>query len=160
MAFLNSPTAEPDAGCIKEMQEPAFDVPIGAVKLKPFENQQFGIKGVVPDGWKESTPGVYQGSTSIALLEQALPVPRDSLLQLLASQFKLDKAPPSSGTRKANGLAWSLYEFTIQGQPIDLALAEKDRTTYLVLLVSDASEHQTLYDQVFLPVIDAYTPTS
>jgi len=161
-AFLNQPTITPDATCIKQMHGPAFAVPSGAVKLKPFENTTFGIKGVVPEGWTEKSPGVYIGSAAgdIALLQQVIPGTRDNALELLSRQFKLDQPPTVAGSRKTDSLTWSLYQFTLQGQPVDLALAEKDATTYMVLLASDASEHKSLYDQVFLPVIDAYTPTA
>ena len=32
--------------------------------------------------------------------------------------------------------------------------------TYLVLMASETAERKALYDQLFLPVIDAYTPTT
>jgi pimeloyl-ACP methyl ester carboxylesterase len=161
-AFLNEPTAAPSATCIKEMRGPEFDVPGGAIKLKPFEDTTLGFKGVAPEGWTENRPGIFTRSSAgdVALLQQAIPGTRDNALKLLAGQFKLDKPPAVAGSRKTDSLTWSLYEMTLQGQPVDLALAEKDQKAYMVLLASDASEHKSLYDQVFLPAIDAYTPTT
>ncbi len=161
MAFLQKPAADPDASCIAAMHGPSFDVPGKAVALKPFENKRFGIKGVAPEGWSEAAPGVYMRSSGgdIALLEWALPQPRDAALPALLKQFKLEKLPESSGTRTADKLTWSLYDITIQGQPADMALAQKDGTTYLVLLASSPSERKALHDQVFLPALDALTPT-
>jgi pimeloyl-ACP methyl ester carboxylesterase len=161
-AFLNKPTTAPDSTCIKAMHEPAFIVPGAAAKLTPFTNTRFGIKGVTPEGWAEEAPGVYSRSSAgdVTLLQQALPSTRDATLELLSNQFKLDKPPSSTGSRKTDHLTWSLYEMTVQGQSVDLALAEQGSKTYLVLLASDPSERSSLYDQVFLPVINAFTPTS
>jgi hypothetical protein len=141
------------------MKPVAFEVPGEAITLKPFENQTFGIKGVAPDGWKEESPGIFQKSASTALLQQALPGTREVALQLLANQFKLATTPASAGERKTDTLTWNLYAFKLQGQPVDLALAEKGGKTYLVLLASEQIDHKSLYDQVFLPAIDAYTVT-
>ncbi|MEO7910549.1 MAG: alpha/beta hydrolase [Roseiflexaceae bacterium] len=160
-AFLNEPSATPVSTCIKAMREPAFDLPSGPVTLKPFENKSFGIKGVAPEGWAENTPGIYirSNASNVVLLQQVAPGTRDNALQLFSQQFKLAKPPAATGSRKTSSLAWSLYEFTVQGQPVDLALAEQDQKTYIVLLASEPAERKALYDQLFLPVIDAYTPT-
>ncbi len=96
----------------------------------------------------------------MVLLQQAVPGTRDSALQLFTQRFKLDQPPAVAGSRKTDSLAWSLYEFTLQGQPVDLALAEQDQKTYIVLLASETAERKTLYDQLFLPAVDAYTPTT
>jgi pimeloyl-ACP methyl ester carboxylesterase len=161
-AFLNEPSATPVSTCIQAMQEPDFELPSGPVTLKPFENKTFGIKGVAPEGWAEHTPGVYTRSNAgnVVLLQQAVPGTRDSVLQVFSQRFKLDKPPAVAGSRKTDSLTWSLYEFTVQGQPVDLALAEQDQKTYLVLLASETSERKALYDQLFLPVLDAYRPTT
>jgi pimeloyl-ACP methyl ester carboxylesterase len=159
-AFLNQPDAEPASTCIAAMHEPAFDVPSGPVTLKPFENKALGIKGVAPEGWAENSPGIYTRSdtSGVVMLQQVVPGTRDSALQLFSQRFQLDKPPAAAGSRKANSLAWTLYEFAVQGQPVDLALAEGQGKTYVVLLASETSERQALYDQLFLPAIDAYTP--
>jgi pimeloyl-ACP methyl ester carboxylesterase len=160
MTFLNTPTAKPDGSCMNEMKAVAFEVPGAAVKLKPYTSDIFGIKGVAPEDWKESSPGVFERSSSTVLLQQVLPGSQSAILQLLTTQFKLDKTPESAGTRKTDSLNWTLYSFKVQGQPADMALAEQAGKTYLVLLATDPIDHSSLYDQVFLPVIDAYTITS
>lgn len=161
-SFLNAPTKEPDSSCIKDMSGPAFDVPLGEVKLVPFENSTFGIKGLAPDGWTEASPGVYSRTSrgDTVLLQQAAPRDAASILKLFSDQLKLSQTPAVADTRKTEHLTWSIYDLTSQGQPVDLALAEQDGTTYLVLLATPSkADHQALYDQLFLPVIDAYAPT-
>jgi pimeloyl-ACP methyl ester carboxylesterase len=159
-AFLNDPNAAPNNACIAAMSGPAFDVPSGPVTLKPFENKTLGIKGVAPEGWAENSPGIFTRSdtSSEVLLQQIVPGTRDGALQLFSQRFKLDKPPAEAGSRKTDSLAWSLYEFAVQGQPVDLALAEQGQKTYVVLLASETSQRKMLYDQLFLPAIDAYTP--
>ena len=64
------------------------------------------------------------------------------------NQLKLNQAPAVADTRKTEHLTWSIYDLTSQGQPVDLALAEQDGTTYIVLLATPSkADHQTLYDR-------------
>lgn len=162
MAFVDDPTTAPDAACIKEMQGPAFEVPGGAITLEPFESEQFGIKGVAPRGWEEIAPGVYAQSSSaqIAIVQHALPGSRDDALAFWSERMGVSGTPESAGTRKTDQLEWTLYEISAQGQLIDLAVAEQDGKAFVVMLVSDGMEREALYAKLFLPAIDAFTPTS
>ena len=49
----------------------------GEVMLVPYSSDMFGLTGLVPDGWQEAAPGVYQrGATPsdlTALIQQAAP---------------------------------------------------------------------------------------
>jgi hypothetical protein len=71
----------------------------------------------------------------------------------------MDKLPGEMGSRKANGLNWSLRGFIVQNSLIDLAVAESEGTGYLIMLQSPVFEHDFYYEEVFLPAIDALTPT-
>ena len=108
------------------------------------------------------SPGAYSRTSrgDTVLLEQSAPRDAATILKLFGDQLKLSQTPVVADTRKTEHLTWSIYDLTSQGQPVDLALAEKDGTTYLVLLATPSkADHQVLYDQVFLPVLDGYTPT-
>ena len=157
-AFLDKPTVPPNATCIKEMHGPKFAVPVGEIALEPFEDTQFGIKGVRPKGWVELVPGAYSPSKSdeIVIVQQSLPGSGDSAVQFWSSRLGLTEAPAVAGTRKTNHLTWKLYELSVQGQPVDLAVAEREGKAFVVVLVSTDSEHDTLYKRLFLPAIDAY----
>jgi pimeloyl-ACP methyl ester carboxylesterase len=163
LAFIEDPTSEPDTTCIAEMAAPPFVPVIPEVVLVPFESDQFGISGLVPEGWQEVIAGGYARGTSALdaaiLLEQAAPLPLASMLELIAGQLGLDAAPLEAGTREANGLTWTIYEtISVQNITADLALAEANGTTYVILLQSSPDEQESLYESVFLPVIDALTP--
>jgi pimeloyl-ACP methyl ester carboxylesterase len=162
LAFLNNPAAEPASLCIADMDGPDFFTTLKEVNLLPFTNATFGISGVVPEGWKEVSPGVYARSSLglVVLLQQAAPnVGTDTLLQLIADSLGLDKLPEEMGSRKANGLNWSLRGFIVHNSLIDLAVAESGGTGYLIMLQSPVFEHGFYYEEVFLPAVDALTPT-
>ena len=57
-----------------------------------------------------------------------------------------------------NDLAWSLYAFELRDLAADLAIAPGQGVTYFVLLVSDPDERDTLYAEVFAPVVAALQP--
>ena len=68
MAFLNDPTVAPDESCIAEMASPAFSISgeIAEINLEPYSSDQFGIVGVVPEGWEEIVDGVFVRGSSAA----------------------------------------------------------------------------------------------
>jgi hypothetical protein len=82
----------------------------------------------------------------------------DDLLADLTDSYGLAQIPQRSGQRQANDLTWSLYSFEAQGIPRDLALAERDGVTYIVILRSPADDRDALYQAVFVPVVEALVP--
>jgi hypothetical protein len=82
----------------------------------------------------------------------------DELLVAIAQGYGLDGTPESTGERQANDLTWSLYAFTVQGVPRDLALAGSEAGSFLVVLRSSADERDVLYESVLLPVVDGLAP--
>ena len=161
LTFLNNPTTEPDGSCVAEMSGPDFFVPEKDITLVPFTDETSGISGVVPEGWVELWPSTYARSAlGLVLIAQqaASGVGADVFLQLLTTQFGLGQAPESVRSREANDLHWSLYEFEAQGLAIDVAIAESDGTSYLILLQSTAGERDFYYAEVYLPAIDGFIP--
>ena len=168
-AFLDDPTQAPDAACIAEMPGVVFDLPVEAaeVTLEPFTDDALGISGVAPVGWTEVEPGFFARATSAmdqtALAQQALPgATSTDLSAALQTTFGLEKFPESVGGRESPALAWDLYRFEIEvgGAKLALAvaLADDDAGVYLVMLMARPDESDTLYETVFLPVVDALAP--
>jgi pimeloyl-ACP methyl ester carboxylesterase len=160
-AFLDDPTTEPDSACVGEMSlsfrvaGAALDLP-----LEPFTSAQFGVSGVIPAGWQEISPGVYAESMSgsVVIIQQAAPLPEAQLAGLLAGQFGIDAFPEAASVREANGLTWSLYETPgPQGLLADVALANRAGMTYVIVLLSGASDRAAYYDALFIPAVDALT---
>jgi len=162
LAFLDDPTTEPDAACVAEMAGPDFALPLTDITLVPFTNEVFQISGVIPEGWAEVGAGTYAPSrtSQYAIVQQAVPGANlDLVLEALQGQLGLEAAPESTDTREANGLSWTLYSMEAQGALVDLAMAESETHTFIVVLISTASEHDLLYEEVFLPAIDALVAT-
>ncbi len=137
------------------------------ITLIPFTNQAFGIQGVVPEGWTEASPGVYArnpGAGDVTLLaQQAAPLPPDRVLQALLPQLRLTAAPDSVGTRQSGALTWTLYAIEVQAPgalvKVDMGLASAaGGKTLIALLQSAPEERDALYEQVFLPMLDALQP--
>jgi len=169
--FIDDPTTVPDTGCIESLPGIRFVTPtstvenvdVAAVNLVPFTDEDFGFSGVKPEGWNDLQLGtVARGdglSDQTALVQMIVPmVTPDQFISLFSTQLGMDETPQSTGTREANGLTWTLYQFELLGFPADLALAEGDGTTYMIQMTSNRGERDALYEMVFLPVIDAFTP--
>jgi pimeloyl-ACP methyl ester carboxylesterase len=160
LAFLNNPTVAVDQSCVATLDGPNFIGTGGDIVLIPLENSQFGYSSLIPEGWEEISSGIYARSRSseIAILQLALPLNQQDTLTTLANQLNLEGTPESIKSYQGQTLTWDLYELTLQGAPVDLALAEDGDKTYVVLLISDVVERQILYDQLFVPVLDALKP--
>jgi hypothetical protein len=91
---------------------------------------------------------------------QVVPLPADNVLnalkaQLQSSNLTVDFA--QTGTRSANGIAWTLYSAKALTAAIDLALGEKDNQTYMLLMQSSLNDRTVLYEAVFVPAVEALT---
>ncbi|VAW40384.1 hypothetical protein MNBD_CHLOROFLEXI01-2356 [hydrothermal vent metagenome] len=164
-SFWANPEGTPDATCLATVAAPAFIVPgsnDGQITLIPFTNSNFGMTGVVPEGWQEVAPGVYgRGNSALdqtVIIQQAAPgTTAEQLLNILSGQFGWEEAPASNGMYETAVYTWTLYESEVQGFPTNIALTEADGTTLLVLLISPADEQETLVDALFFPALDDLT---
>jgi pimeloyl-ACP methyl ester carboxylesterase len=145
---------------------PALAQSEDTIDFVQFTNSTYGIAGIVPDRWQEISPGVYARGTTptdvTMLAQQSAPATADQLLNSLLPQLRLSEAPESIGTYESDSFTWTRFqvEVVVPGMTIvvDLALAESEGTTYLALLQAAEDEHDTLYDAVFIPVLDALIP--
>jgi pimeloyl-ACP methyl ester carboxylesterase len=166
-AFLRAPDETVATTCVTEMGPPEFltpDAPVPPVKLVPFSEQLIGNtwSGVVPDGWEPQGPGVWaralNGFDQTALIQQlADGTPPDLLLRLIGSQFALGNNPEPTNRYESPLGSWSLYDGTLAGGPVSIAVIEVTEGTLLVALVSPPSENDQLRRDVFFPALDAIT---
>lgn len=159
LQFLENPTTEPDASCIDAM-EVSFVVAT-ALNLVEYTSDQFGFTGLIPDGWTDAGSGIFlnPNDQQFAVIQQAAPATADELLSLLASQLQLESIDATGDTIEANGLTWALYNTTLQGIiAVDIALAESDGTTYLILLQSPVGQREATYENLFLPLVNGLQP--
>ncbi|MCC7209275.1 MAG: alpha/beta fold hydrolase [Anaerolineae bacterium] len=134
--------------------------------LVPFEDEAYGIQGVIPEGWAQRGPGVYargSGAGDFAVLAlQAVPLAPDVLWPSLRQQLLLNDTPESTGEYETPALTWTLYQVDVAAPGatlrVDLGLAQKDGKTYVALLQTNPEDYETLHEGVFLPVLDALAP--
>ena len=136
---MDDPSVQPDATCIAQMGSPAF-VEATEIKLVGFENDELGIKGVVPKGWIELEQGVYAPSlladVSIIQIAVAGVAPAELLAGLLAG-LGVGEIPESAGTLSSEMFTWTLYELEALSLAVDVAIAEDDAgTSYMVMMTS------------------------
>ena len=163
--FLDDPAAAPDTTCIAEMPSVVFDLPAGdegAPALVPVELEDLGLRTLVPERWTEAQPGMYaRGETAIdstLLMFLALPgQTTDEFLANVTASAGLGELQRSD-EREANGLTWSLYEFTARGASVAIAVTAADGGVYAVGLETTAEDFRSLHDGVYLPAIDALVP--
>jgi len=162
--FFDDPTQAPDAACVAEMPRVVFDLPREAseVVLEPFTNEESGFSGLVPAGWTEASPLNYRrGVTALdptVLVQDAVPVSADELFGLLSGQLGFDPGLEPLASVESGSFVWDFYAFEVQTYRADLALAEEGGKAYFVLLISAPDEHEALYEEVFLPAVDALAP--
>lgn len=159
-SFLDDPTRQPDDDCYEDVEPIVFEVRgrvAENIELVEFEDDNYNIRGVYPDGWEEQGPGTWL-SDDAALLQAAGPVRPDDLIENLADQFELDSdeielTGEYEGT--INGFEWELYTAEGAGFVIDIAVARERGTTFAVIMLSEPLARDELYNAVFLPCVDA-----
>jgi len=168
VAFFDNPAQKPDDACLSEMKKMAFAAPLKAAdfKLKPFSESQLGISSVIPEGWKQIQAGMYSPSGKLTDLTMvymiAAPVAPGLFLDVMQqqlSQANIKIEFEQVGTRSANDIEWTLYKTQLDTASIDLALGQRNNTTYLIMLQSPLNDRQALVKGVFLPAVDALRPT-
>jgi uncharacterized protein len=140
----------------------------GPITLVPFNDPAYGVEGLLPEGWAKAAPGIYMRgesqSDSAVLAVQAAPLSADELFTALLPQFGLTEVPDVSGETETDAFAWSDYAFEVESPlgalALRLSLAERDGTTYLVLLQASPDEVEALSEAVFEPVREALRPTA
>jgi len=134
--------------------------------MRPVEDPLFELVTVVPETWQDFGNGTYtrgEPPADLALIAvQSAAASSDRLLEAILPQLALSEVPDATGAFSSETFAWTLYAFDVSPGTIDLrvelALAEKDGRTYLVLLQSTQEEFTALREQVFVPALEATAP--
>jgi hypothetical protein len=134
--------------------------------LEAFEDGEMGIRGVAPTGWRVLGPGIRARDKATRIVQRTKAGGRaDELAAESAALLGLAFLPDNAKRRRTSVLDWDLYAIRVEAPDtgtilVDLALAESEGAAYVVLLQSVAEEHESLYEGVFLPVVDALEPLS
>jgi hypothetical protein len=164
-AFVVDPSKAPDATCISEMPGVIFDIPGDVVDLalEPFADEERGFSGLVPAGWEEHAPAnLSRGTTALDPTYFVLEASKNSADEVfgnLIGQLGLDLAPEPVASAEVGSFTWDFYRFERPGGNVaDLAIAGVGEGTYFVYVVSAPDEHDSLYQQLFLPAVEAMAP--
>jgi len=163
-AFIDAPTQMSEAACVAEMSGVAFDLPgeAPALVLEPFSDEERGFSGLAPTGWQELAPANLARRNSALdpayFVLEAAPGTASELFAALAGQLDLDPDLEPVATAEVGNFTWEFYAFERRGYPADLALAEDGEKAYFVFLLSPVDEHDVLYEQLFLPAVEAMAP--
>jgi pimeloyl-ACP methyl ester carboxylesterase len=167
-AFLQDPARAPDFTCIGETKPIKYVVPYDestSLSLEPVRIEAYGVNTRIPAGWSDAQFGFYNRNASLGDITQIgiqrAPVSEPQWLTWLSSNFGgsqgLDQAPIKHDQQQSNGLIWSIYETSSQGNPIEIAFAKSGNQTMMILLICHQDEHDALYNGVFLQIIDSTT---
>ncbi len=169
LAFFDNPGREPDRACMGNLPSINFITPYtGNPPVQLAVEEGYGLTAKMPVEWDKYSDGFYRRDNSPLDITQ-LAIARayffdssallDSLSSKLYGYHGFDAAPILVGTRKANGLDWSLYETTSYGRPVELAMSDSAQgDALIVLLFCHKDELDALYQTVYLPIIDSVVP--
>lgn len=165
-AAAQSPAAQsPAAQSPAAAMSPEPTTASGAILLEPVREPAYGIGSVAPTGWASMGMGLRTRGMSAAdptlLALQSAPIPVSQLWPALLPQLALDAQPePIESRTSDSGIDFSVYQVPIAATDTvaDLALADGEGVSYIVLLVSQSAEAADLRETVFLPAVAAFAP--
>ncbi len=136
-----------------------------AISLEPFVSAELGFSGVAPVGWNELAPGVYTRSDPESdptfLAQLAAPIGmRDGFIAETIGEFGAGALGSPVNQLASDALEWTVYAPKTEagGLSILAAVAETEDSVYLVMLVSAATEVDSLVEVLLLPAVQALTP--
>ena len=139
-----------------------------AIHLKPYTDNSYGLKSVVPESWQDVGGGLFERNQSpsdvIVILQQSVPASADTIMTNLLPRLGLTTTPESIGTYQSRILDWTLYLVSFKTLSttvmVDIALAEDSASgkTYFVSLQTTSDEYDALHQTIFLPILDAMFP--
>jgi hypothetical protein len=130
----------------------------GLVIMTPYINEELGIRGVYPD----------DVSDQLHFEQSAVPLTLDEVYPLFIEQTDLEEFPKPVGRLKGIAFTWDLYtvettllDSGLETVRIDIALAERNMTTYFVLMITfpeDYDDHTRMYETIFTHAVYALAP--
>jgi hypothetical protein len=166
--FLQNPKQSPNIACADETRGIDFTVPYSIddpIALEPTVIDLYRINSLIPTDWSKAEFGFYNRNnlfgdiTQVGIQRAAVPEAEwaNWLVSNYAGTRGFDGPAIRDDQRRVNGLSWTLYKTSSQGNPVDLAFAKYGNETFMILLISYENEHNALYQTVFLPIIDSVT---
>jgi pimeloyl-ACP methyl ester carboxylesterase len=144
--------------------------PEGGANLVAYESESFGIRGLYPEGWTQTQPGIYARGNSatdntLIIQKSYSGMDMEALLNVLLPALQITRLPEPTGEYETDTFTWTLYQIGISAPgvgnfSVDLALTTLEGVPHLVLLQAEENEHAEtdMYHMIFIPVLDAFAP--
>lgn len=153
--FLNDPYQAPDATCLDSMRVAfAADLDVLAdITLAPITIEGYGLRAVVPEGWREIEPGSFAapGNEAFVLLY------RMHTWDELTDRFALDH---KLRDEMIHNRQWTLFEGEISGWWGTIAITESGDSVYVVSVLGEAEDIPVLEETILLPALEAFAELS
>jgi CubicO group peptidase (beta-lactamase class C family) len=143
-------------------------IEVTELPLVPFNDEHFGIEGLRPEGWAEIQPGTFAEEASPPYVPQFLYAAYEGLNMewadaYFARQLGLESIPEGTSTYESAALTWEFTTFEVDHPEmgkimVDGALAETDSALYVVAVLANGEEYESLHEAVLLPAVEALAP--
>jgi CubicO group peptidase (beta-lactamase class C family) len=155
------------------MQEPAQTPSPVKIDLMSYTSESLGISSLVPSNWAPFWPyGMFvrempQSDPTFLMFNVIPGAAMEQLMAVIIASTGLQESPESIGNKETENFNWTLYSFEIQQGvmlaynpgygtlKLDIAMAESDGKVFVIAAGTPVNERDSLYEQVFLPALDA-----
>ena len=154
LEFLRAPDREPDSSCIAELPLIAFKTPASVgIALIPFEDEQLGIRSVVPAGWikfwarhiRRIDPRYRRHHAAGRANRRRAAGPA-----CLCSAVGIAIPQEPDQMIELDGLRWNVYRLSLDNRSAAIAISDDDEgMTLFLMLTSEPEGHEALYRNVF-----------
>jgi hypothetical protein len=128
----------------------------------PYTENLLGSEwsGVVPESWQRQAPGTWARALSgfdqtVIIQQLAAGAPAELLVGLLGTQLGLGDDPQPTETYPTSLGDWAVYDGSLAGAPVSMAVIEIPEGSFFVALVTPPNERDALRASVFFPALDA-----
>lgn len=152
--LLLQPTPDPTPPSVETTAAP---ITSGDLILQPYSGD--GFRSLIPQGWLDYGEDAFGLENGTTLVQRKIPAPAIRFVEpRVAEIMLLAETPEAYETRQINGLDWRLYRGETEEHAIDYALTQANLSVYMVLMQTQFAMREQRLDELFYPVLDAFTP--
>jgi hypothetical protein len=163
-AFLADPSTAVDTACAQGLTVP-FLTPLSQYVLVEFNDRDAGIRGVHPEGWRNTDGGVYTlAGTQQAIYYRFYPDDGGETISLMSNYYGVRLDEDTAQDVEINGRTWRVYRVAATSNAGYLLVGTTrtiDDYRLLVVVSSDSEEEANLlYQALFLRALEAFVAST
>jgi len=152
--LLLQPTLEPAQPTPETTAAP---ITSGDLILQPYSGD--GFRSLIPQGWLDYGEDAFGLENGTTLVQRKIPAPAIRFVEpRVAEIMLLTETPEAYETRQFNGLDWQLYRGETDEHAVDYALTQANLSVYMVLMQTQFAMREQRLDELFYPVLEAFSP--